>query len=58
MQSAQFALHAQIEQHAEVLNLIKDQLQPAVTDAGLRDQLATARGMVSEHLDKAKQLLH
>lgn len=51
-------LHAQIEQHAEVLNLITDQLQPAVSDAGLRDQLATERGMVSEHLDKAKLLLH
>lgn len=51
-------LHAQIEEHAEVLDLIKGQLQPAVDDAGLRDQLAAARVMVEQHLDKAKQLLH
>lgn len=46
----------QAEQHAEVLTLIKDQLQPAVSDPTLRDHLANARAMVSEHLDKAKAL--
>jgi len=49
-------LHGQEEQHAEVLTLIKDQLQPAVSDPTLRDHLANARAMVSAHLDKAKQL--
>lgn len=49
-------LHSQEEQHAEVLTLIKDQLQPAVSDPTLRDHLATARAMVSDHLDKAKAL--
>jgi putative membrane protein len=49
-------LHSQIAQHDEVLTLIKDQLQPAVGDPTLRDHLANARAMVSEHLDKAKQL--
>lgn len=51
-------LHAQIEQHAQVLTLIKDQLLPAVSDSGLREHLTTARGMVEQHLDQAKQLLH
>jgi len=49
-------LHGQEEQHAEVLTLIKDQLQPAVSDPTLRDHLANARAMVSQHLDKAKEL--
>jgi putative membrane protein len=49
-------LDGQVQQHAEVLALIKDQLQPAVSDPTLRDHLANARAMVSEHLDKAKQL--
>lgn len=49
-------LHGQEEQHAEVLTLITDQLQPAVSDPTLRDHLANARAMVSEHLEKAKQL--
>lgn len=49
-------LHGQVEQHAEVLSLITDQLQPAVSDPTLRDHLGNARAMVSEHLEKAKQL--
>jgi putative membrane protein len=49
-------LHAQADQHAEVLALITDQLQPAVSDATLRDHLANARAMVTQHLDKAKEL--
>jgi len=49
-------VQAQVDQHAEVLTMITDQLQPAVEDATLRDQLQSARAMVSEHLDKAKQL--
>lgn len=48
--------HAQVEQHAEVLKLIKDQLQPAVSDPTLRDHLGEARAMVNEHLEKAKTL--
>lgn len=48
--------HAQVEQHAQVLNLITDQLQPAVNDPGLRDYLGNARAMVEEHLNRAKQL--
>jgi putative membrane protein len=49
-------LHGQAEQHAEVLTLITDQLQPAVSDPTLRDHLANARAMVNQHLDKAKAL--
>ena len=46
----------QIEQHAAVLKLIEDQLLPAVNQPGLRDHLQNARGMVQEHLDRARQL--
>lgn len=46
----------QIEQHAEVLKLIKDQLLPAVNDATLREQLTSARGMVEQHLEQARKL--
>lgn len=49
-------LQGQAQQHNDVLTLIKDQLQPAVVDPGLRDFLGNARAMVSEHLEKAKQL--
>lgn len=49
-------LQAQVDQHAEVLTMIKDQLQPAVNDTVLRDQLQSAQAMVTEHLEKAKQL--
>jgi putative membrane protein len=49
-------LSGQAEQHAEVSALIKDQLQPAVSDPTLRDHLANARAMVTQHLDKAKEL--
>jgi putative membrane protein len=49
-------LKGQEEQHAEVLTLIKDQLLPAVNDPALRDHLAKTRGVVTEHLDKAKEL--
>jgi predicted outer membrane protein len=47
-------LHGQVEQHGEVLSLIKDQLQPAVSDPTLRDHLANARAMVGEHLDQCE----
>jgi len=46
----------QIEQHAEVLKMLDDQLIPAVTLPALREQLTTARGMVQHHLDQARQL--
>jgi putative membrane protein len=49
-------IQGQAEQHAEVLTMIDDQLQPAVNDAALRDHLTQARAMVKEHLDRAKQL--
>lgn len=46
----------QIEQHTAVLKLIEDQLLPAVNQPGLRDHLQTARGMVQEHLERARQI--
>jgi putative membrane protein len=49
-------LSAQIEQHAEVLKLIEDQLLPAVNAPALRDHLSTARGMVQQHLDEARRI--
>jgi len=49
-------VQAQAEQHAEVLTMIDDQLQPAVNDAALREHLTKARAMVQDHLDKAKLL--
>jgi putative membrane protein len=48
--------HAQVDQHATVLRLIEEHLQPAAKDAALRDHLTEARAMVSQHLDHAKQL--
>lgn len=47
---------AQIEQHADVLKLIEDQLLPAVNEPALRDYLGNARGMVQQHLDRARQI--
>lgn len=49
-------IQSQVDQHAEVLKMIDDQLLPAVTQPALRDHLTTARGMVQRHLDQAKQL--
>lgn len=46
----------QIEQHAEVLKMLEEQLIPAVTLPALREQLTTARSMVQRHLDQARQL--
>jgi putative membrane protein len=47
---------SQIEQHAEVLTVIDQQLLPAVVQAQVREHLTNARGMVQHHLDQAKQL--
>jgi putative membrane protein len=49
-------VQSQVDQHSEVLALIDEQLQPAVNTPALRDHLASARTMVKEHLDAAKQL--
>lgn len=49
-------IDGQIAQHAEVLDLIKNQMLPAVNDTALRDQLTNARGMVEQHLDQARKL--
>jgi putative membrane protein len=46
----------QIEQHSEVLTLIKDQLLPAVNQPALREHLNKARSMVDQHLTHARQL--
>jgi len=46
----------QIDQHAEVLDLIDHQLLPAVVNADLRDSINNARGMVARHLEQAKTL--
>jgi putative membrane protein len=47
---------SQVEQHAEVLTMIDDQLLPAVNDPALRDHLTNARAMVYQHLEQARQL--
>jgi len=47
---------AQVQQHADVLKLIEDQLLPAVNEPALRDFLGNARGMVQQHLDRARQI--
>lgn len=49
-------VNGQIDQHAEVLQLIDQQLLPAVVNAELRDSINNARGMVARHLDQAKAL--
>lgn len=49
-------IQAQVDQHAEVLKMLDDQLIPAVTEPALREHLTTARGMVQRHLDQARQL--
>jgi putative membrane protein len=49
-------IDGQVEQHAEVLQMIDDQLLPAVQQPALRDHLNTARGMVHHHLEQARQL--
>jgi putative membrane protein len=49
-------VEGQIEQHAEVLKMLEEQLIPAVTLPALREQLTTARGMVQHHLNQAQQL--
>jgi putative membrane protein len=46
----------QIDQHAEVLQMIDDQLLPGVVNADLRASLTNARAMVQHHLDQARQL--
>jgi putative membrane protein len=47
---------SQIEQHAEVLTMIDQQLLPAVVQASVREHLNNARGMVQHHLEQARQL--
>ena len=49
-------LDSQIEQHAEVLNLLNDQLIPAATLVALRNYLKDARRMVQRHLEHAREL--
>lgn len=49
-------LSAQIEQHAQVLKLIEDQLVPAVNEPALREHLNNARSMVQQHLDEARRI--
>ena len=49
-------VRAQVDQHAEVLKLIDDQLLPAVMAPALRDYLTNARAMVQRHLEQARQL--
>ena len=49
-------IDGQIEQHSQVLSLIKDQLLPAVNQPALREHLNKARGMVDQHLTHARQL--
>lgn len=46
----------QIQEHSDVLKLIKDQLVPAVNEPALRDHLSQARDMVQQHLDRARQI--
>jgi putative membrane protein len=49
-------LDGQIQEHSDVLKLIKDQLLPAVNEPALRDHLSQARDMVQQHLDRARQI--
>jgi putative membrane protein len=49
-------IDGQIEEHAEVLTMLDDQLIPAVTQPTLRDHLTNARGMVQQHLDQARKI--
>jgi putative membrane protein len=49
-------IDGQIQQHSDVLKLIKDQLLPAVNEPALRDFLNQARDMVEQHLDRARQI--
>jgi putative membrane protein len=49
-------IQAQIDQHAEVLQMIDDQLLPAVVNPELRSFVSDARGMVDRHLHTAQQL--
>jgi putative membrane protein len=49
-------IQAQIDQHSEVLQMIDDQLLPAVVNPELRTFVSNARGMVERHLHQAQQL--
>lgn len=49
-------ISAQVDQHAEVLKLIDDQLLPGASETPLRDHLTTARGLVQRHLEHAQRL--
>lgn len=49
-------MDGQIQQHSDVLKLIKEQLLPAVNEPALRDYLSQARDMVQQHLDQARQI--
>jgi putative membrane protein len=46
----------QIDQHAEVLQMIDAQLLPGAENGDLRESLTNARAMVQHHLDQARQL--
>jgi predicted outer membrane protein len=46
-------MHAQVEQHREVLNMLTDQLIPAAKNPDLKSQLVTTRSVVQHHLEMA-----
>jgi putative membrane protein len=50
-------MKAQIQQHQDGLNLIKDKLMPAVKNDALSTQLKTAQNMVQSHLNEAQQIM-
>jgi putative membrane protein len=49
-------IDGQIEEHNQVLTLIKAQLLPVVNDTGLRNHLNNAQAMVEQHIQRAQQI--
>ena len=48
-------LMSRIQQHEEVLNLLRDKLIPGASSAALRAQLTKTQAMVQHHLDLARK---
>lgn len=49
-------IDGQLDEHKQVLTLIKAQLLPAANNTALQNQLTNARAMVEQHIEQAEQL--